>query len=90
MIAGNGQSLFDISIQEYGDISAVFDLVTSNKNITAIDRDVKPGDKLNIDPTLIVNNDVVNFYRLNNIKPATGMIHGGIGYMSIGTDFKVS
>lgn len=71
--AGNKQSLFDISIQEYGDISAVFDIVAANKNISSVDDNINAGDKIKIDESMIVNKDIVKYYAMNGIKPASGI-----------------
>ncbi|PCH69386.1 MAG: hypothetical protein COC06_07515 [Bacteroidales bacterium] len=86
------QSLFDISIQEYGSLDKVFDLAEEN--------DVSITDECEAGTILKCNTDsksnVVNYLDVKGIKPVTGTSNsissklGGIGYMSIGVDFIVS
>lgn len=65
------QSPFDIAIQEYGSIEGVFDLLENNPGLE-FDSAIAPGTSLAIGEA--VNPEVVDYYRRNNIKPATGNI----------------
>jgi len=68
----NNQSLFDISVQEYGTIEAVFELAQANDisvtaNLVAGQRLVVPGvDKGLLQP------DIVDYYKRNDIHPVSG------------------
>lgn len=86
------QTVFDIAVQEMGAVDAAFDLARLNDlSVSAI---LKSGQVLKLpnDPADVA---VVNEYKIKGWKPATGdlpgdNIQGGIGYMGIGIDFKVS
>lgn len=64
----NGQTMADIAIQEYGDLSAVF-LLAAENNIspTAI---LEPGTILER-PDRIVNQEMETYCRNNAVSPAT-------------------
>ena len=68
------QSVFDIAIQEYGSIEGVFDLLKNNPGLE-FDSDIESGTALNTSGT-IIDQSVVDYYKKNNIKPATGDIEG--------------
>jgi hypothetical protein len=90
-----GQSLFDVSVALYGDASKVMQLAYEN-NLSVTDKlfagqQIKPvTDKQNF--------QVLQVYKQNKTIPATtlgadlltGILKGGIGYMQIGNNFKVS
>lgn len=91
----NKQNLFDVSIQELGGISRVFDLAVENG--LSVTSDLIAGQMLAID-TAVENIDIKRFYSENNIKPATASTAAqnellnqncGIGCMIIGTTFIV-
>ncbi|MDA8956495.1 LamG domain-containing protein [Flavobacteriales bacterium] len=63
----NGQSLFDIALQEFGDIAGVFELLT--KNNIAWDADFE--DELLIDG-VVLNKDLVNYYLGKSLKINSG------------------
>ncbi len=68
----NNQSLFDISVQEYGTIEGVFEIALAN-GLSVTDK-LTVGQKLKIpeiDPALI-QTEIVDYYRRNDIHPATG------------------
>ncbi len=68
----NNQSLFDIAIQEYGTIEAVFDLAMAN-GLSVTDT-LTAGQVLNVpevDPA-VVQPEIVDYYRRHGIRPATG------------------
>ncbi|MDP2723212.1 MAG: hypothetical protein Q8O72_10675 [Bacteroidales bacterium] len=72
------QSVFDIAIQEFGSIEAVFDLLVANPGL-AFDSMIASGTTLKITPAILYK-DVVDFYQKYALKPATGDIAGLIEY----------
>lgn len=89
----DGQSLFDIAVQQAGSVEAAFALAVAN-NIS-ISGEVPAGTILTNVP--IINTRMAEYFRLKNLKPATYTSNNegevkltGIGYMSIGVDFIVS
>ncbi len=95
------QSLIDISVQVTG--KAENALLIAKENGFKITDDVKAGTVLNIvlkDEQLKVeiDNDIVNYYNKNNIKPACGLTDNdkkvleklsGISIWAIGVDFVI-
>lgn len=72
----HGQSIWDIALQEYGSVEAVFTLISDNPDVlTDLDVDLMPGQKLLIkgEP---VNRDVVNFYTAEGVKPSGASTQG--------------
>ena len=68
----NNQSLFDISAQEYGTIEGIFEIALANG--LGVTDTLTAGQKLvitEIDQSL-VQPEIVDYYRRNNIHPATG------------------
>lgn len=65
------QNLWDISLQEYGDIEAVFYIVEANP-LLKIDSEIASGQKINIPDITPLNKDVVNYYNSINYKPTSG------------------
>ncbi len=68
----NNQSLWDIAIQEYGTVEAVFELAQAN-GLSVTDT-LTAGQVLNVpevDPAL-TQPEIVDYYRRNGIRPATG------------------
>jgi len=68
----NNQSLFDISVQEYGTIEGVFEIALAN-GLSVTDT-LTAGQKLiipEIDQSL-VQPEIVDYYKRNDIHPATG------------------
>ena len=71
VIVLNNQSLFDISIQEYGSVNYVFDLALANGlSITA---DLEPGTLLELPEVETDSTDIRDYYKANGIHPATGI-----------------
>ena len=64
------QSIIDLVIQQYGDISAL--VAFAKDNNLAIDADLVPGEEYIIDPAKILRPEVVNFYRQQDL----GVIRG--------------
>lgn len=84
------QTITDLAVQYAGDASAAPDIALANG--LSITSDVMPGTEIII-PN-VVNQEVVLFFKINKQAPAmkTDKANkpGGIGYMQMGTDFKVS
>jgi hypothetical protein len=89
------QSMLDITVQHSGGIDAIFDLAF--KNGLSITDDLSINDTLQ-KSELVVDSDVVEYYLHKGIISTTApqeedLINypiGGISYMGIETDFKVS
>lgn len=86
----SGQTLADIAVEYYGDLSEI-DKLASDNNLS-MSAEIEAGTDLIVD--LQENNDVVDYYADNDVHPAskedTTLSQGGIGYMAIGFDFLVS
>ena len=82
-----GQTIFDISIQEFGSIEAAYALATING--LSVTDELTPGTLLQ--KTGIINKKIVSYYSDKNFKPATGVSSdstvGGIEYWAIETEF---
>ena len=66
----NNQSLLDIALQVSGSAEATYDVALENG--ISITDDLMPGQVLKF-TGVPVNKKVVNYYAVNNIKPATGI-----------------
>ena len=66
----NKQSLFDLSIQNYGTIEAIIDLALEN-NLSVTD-ELQTGDLVNVPQLGTARLSIVSYYKRNQIKPATG------------------
>lgn len=62
-----GQTIFDIALQYYGDTSKAVDILKLNSNIPSLMYNGLTGMTISVDEQ---NNDVVNYYKENNIKIA--------------------
>ncbi|NDV93532.1 hypothetical protein D0T84_01195 [Dysgonomonas sp. 521] len=88
----DGQSLFDIAIQQSGSAEAAFALSVAND--ISISGEVSANTSL--ENTSILNRRFTEYYKLKNLKPTTyssnpGEIRlRGIGNMAIEKDFIVS
>lgn len=90
------QNIFDLSLQEYGSIEKVFDILEDNDlfNITedlSVYKDLKIGREA-------FKKDIVEYYNSRNLKPATALTEeeeflmdnfSGIDYMIIEDDFII-
>lgn len=90
LIVVDNQGLFDLCMQYYGTLDALF-LAQSDFGLDTIDRDPVKGFVLNKKPTPMAQR-IVNYYQRKGIIVATqgNAKKGGIGFMRIGTDFIVS
>lgn len=85
------QSIMDLALQECGDITALFELAIINGiGITDI---IDPGTDLKA-PS-VYNKKAIQFYTERSVVPAclddeAALAPGGIGYMGININFKVS
>lgn len=92
-----GQSIWDVAIQAYGSIEAITLLASDNSLKKLADTPILAGDKL----TIQVNPEIedkatMRYFAKKRLKVNTGDTassageRGGIGYMRIGGNFKVS
>lgn len=88
------QSFMDLALQHTGDVLNAFDIAAAN-NMAVSDTPVS-GTVVTIPETIAVNDDVLNYYAANGIRPATGVQdetvfaeHKGIGTMRIGGTLKI-
>ena len=65
------QTLWDISLQEYGSIDSVFIILDANPSLN-MNSEVAPGQKIIIPIIDIISNKVVDFYNSLNYRPASG------------------
>lgn len=90
------QNIFDISLQEYGSIEKVFDILEDNENFDLTDdisvyKDLKVGREA-------FKKDIVEYYNSRKLNPATSITDeeqylldnfSGIDYMIIEDDFII-
>ena len=69
----NNQSLFDIAIQEYGTVEAVFDLAMANG--LGITDELNAGQELIVPESDFVVPEIVEYYRKNGLHPVSGNIN---------------
>jgi len=88
-----GQSLFDIAVQEFGSVEAIHALATLNG--LSVTDELVPGTLLQ--KTIVVDKRIATYYSNKGLMPATAgtadaevVIQGGLGYMAIGIDFIIS
>lgn len=76
-----GQTLFDIALQYYGDVSKIIDIIKLNNNIPCITFNGLTGLTINVDEQ---NNDTVNYYKSKSINITTRFpeFSGGKGFDS--------
>lgn len=68
------QNIFDISLQLYGTIEGVYDLLVSNDNIN-MDTDFNGGEKLEYHSDFVVSSALVEYMSKNNIVPINYFRH---------------
>jgi hypothetical protein len=92
VIVDEGQNMMDVALQHLGAASAVYDLAF--KNGISVTHRITPGQTLELPAP--VNAGLVKYFAAEGIVIATEQNEtvterkGGINYMQIGTDFKVS
>ncbi|MCO5230135.1 MAG: hypothetical protein M9958_03165 [Chitinophagales bacterium] len=91
-----GQSIFDVCLQNCGTIEGVFEL--ANQNNLSITENLITGTILQTNGVL-TDDDILDYYKVKNIQPATGLTIEiseditnceGIGCWIIEDNFKVS
>ncbi len=82
------QTLMDVALQEYGDVFGVFWLVEDNQ-LNGITANIHQGEELLIREQKM-NKRMVDYLRPHEIATGEGVQGTGIGYMKIGTDFKIA
>lgn len=91
-VVEHNQSIYDVVTQHFGTMDSLFEFATLN-NLSITD-DLVYGSEVDIGSP--INNEVINTYIEKNIIPATDLdkdqelLPEGIGYWTIGIDFKVS
>lgn len=90
----HNQSLLDLAIQHTGNVFNAFDIAVANG--FSVSDSLVPGSKLMIPDSVKVEKEILNYYTAKSIKPATSLTdleviaeRRGIGWMKIGTTFKV-
>ena len=91
MIVLSGQSLFDLAIQSAGSAEAAISLAI--KNDISVTDSLEPGSAL-AETDDANNRAVADYFRINNIHPATSVDTGkqiliGIGRMTIAENFVI-
>lgn len=89
------QNIFDLSLQEYGSIEKVFDILEDNDKFN-ITEDISVYNDLKIGREAF-KKDIVEYYNSRNLKPATALTEeeeflldfSGIDYMIIEDDFII-
>lgn len=91
----HNQSLLDIAIQHTGSVENAFEFAVQNG--LSVSNELVAGNGLFIPGDIAFENDILNYYTSKKINPATAFTElndapqiGGIGYMRIGGNFKVS
>lgn len=96
IIALHNQTLLDIAIRHCGTVEAVLDIAVLN-NVSITD-DLVPGQLLNLPTKDYGAQEVINFFELNQMEPATALTEeqkaltegkSGIGFWEIGNNFIV-
>jgi hypothetical protein len=82
------QSLADIAIQEYGDISGLVYLVQDNPNLLGITDNIYEGDTLLI-REIPINKPMVDYLRPFEIATVKGARGTGVNYWAVEVDFIV-
>lgn len=95
-IVRQGQNLLDIALQTTGDAETALDIALSNG--LCLSNDLTVGQRIDIDDTLVINENIRNTYRTQTIYPATGITAAnsssapfeGIEFWAIEYDFIIS
>ena len=90
----SGQSVLDVCVQEYGTLESLFQFHQDN-GLNEFPAVLMPGQVVTIDSNYESPDQLaVKLLQLNKPASAKSIVSytrpGGIGYMQIGTDFKVS
>ena len=71
VIIQEGQSLVDVALQELGSIEGLFALLGANPGLD-LDSDLEAGQKVLVNESDIVNQDIVDYYHRKGISPNGG------------------
>ena len=82
------QSLFDVALQEYGDIEGVFWLVQDNPALMGITDTLRDEQVLKV-RLRTLGLQIQRFLKGQDLATARGALGEGIGYWAIGQDFIV-
>ncbi len=90
------QSLLDVVLHLTGSISSLVEVAQYNNiNITT---DLVPGQKILFPKSVIIDEDILNYYKAKKVQPATALSNEdkliaskpeGISYWGISVDFEV-
>ena len=80
--------MFDVALQEYGDMEGVFLLVADNPALMGITDTLRAGDDLKVRPAM-PDVQMQRFLTAYDLATAQGAQGEGIGYWAIGNDFVV-
>ncbi|WP_034752756.1 hypothetical protein [Chryseobacterium daeguense] len=91
----HNQTILDISIETTGSVDNCFQIAIANGH--SVSADLTAGSSFGNAKGSKLNEDIVGYYSAKKIHPATGSTEisevpqlGGIGYMKIAGNFKVS
>ncbi len=95
-IVRQGQNLLDLAIQATGDAGTALDIALTNG--LCLTDDLQVGQPIDIEDTLIGNENIRELYRTKGIHPATGITtadtaeasYEGIEYWGIEYDFVIN
>jgi hypothetical protein len=73
MIVQDGQNIFDIILQEFGDLELLFDELLIPNNLS-VDSILKPGQQIYLNTTGKGNESVKNYIKTNNLSINNGNI----------------
>lgn len=86
IIATEGQTIFDLALQLYGDVSKAYDLIALNSNIPNITSNDLEGFVISFDDP---KNETTEFYKVNNVTISTRYpeIDSGVYYLQQENEF---
>lgn len=65
------QTIWDIALENFGAIDGVFSIIKHNSLPNGVNENFATPQVLNIDVKVQVNEDVLLYYKRNNVQPAT-------------------
>ena len=72
----HNQSLFDVCLLLYGNLDPIFDLaIANNISITTL---LDAGALLEVPESDKINNEILNYFKIKEIKPATALTSGDL------------
>lgn len=91
----HNQTILDISIQYTGNVENCFKIAIANGH--SVSDDLTPGMGIENITTQKIDEDILTYFKAKKIEPATGSSGndtdvelGGIGFMRIGGNFKIT